>query len=173
MKRLHRWAVVVWVAVVAWPVCANEVEPPHIAVDAKVETFIEPDYIEWVVDIRTLDIVPEMARKVNNTIYESLLDIADKAGIDEKEIISGAPAYEQLFREGETDTPDITRYRGTEVYRRVTLVMSDMDEFEEMLDAVQPLGVFYAVRRKSTKYAESIRQVELAALKDARQTAIE
>lgn len=173
MKMMNRWIVVVWVVLMAMPVWAVEVEPPQIAVDGDAEVLLEPDYIEWVVDIRTSDKVPKLAREVNDRIYESLIDIADKADIDAKEIVSGEPAYEQQFGQGGNGRPDMNRYIGTEVYRRVTLVMRDMDEFDEMLDAVHPLGVFYAVRRKSTKYEETVRRVEAAALKDARKKAIE
>lgn len=173
MKILNLWAAVVLLAVVVVPVWASEVEPPYIVVDGAAEVLIEPDYIEWVVDIRTSDKVPKLAREVNNAIYESLLKIADKADIDEEEITSGEPTYEQLFRGNGQGRPDINGYMETEVYRRVTLVMRDMDEFDEMLDAVHPLGVFYAVRRKSTMYEETVRRVEVAALKDARQKAVE
>lgn len=172
MKTLNRWAVVVLLAWVALPVLAEDVEPPHIVVVGEAEELLEPDYIEWVVDIRTQDKLPRLAREVNDTIYESLLDIADKADIEEKEITSGEPAYEQLFRDSGSGKPDITGYTGTEVYRRVTLIMREMDEFDEMLDAVHPLGVLYVVRRKSTKYDEVAGRVDVAALKDARQKAV-
>ena len=172
MKTLNRWCVVVLLAWGGLPVWADEVEPPYIVVEGEAEVLLEPDYIEWVVDIRTRDKVPKLAREVNDTIYESLLDIADKADIDAKEITSGEPAYEQLFRDGGGRKPDINGYIGIEVYRRVTLVMRDMDEFDEMLDAVHPLGVFYVVRRKSTKYDDAAQRVDTAALKDARQKAV-
>lgn len=172
MKWLMYCCVALWMFATIAPVLASDVEPPHITVDGGAEASLEPDYIEWVVDIRTRDKLPSIAREVNRAIFESLLKIADKADIDEKEITSGEPAYEQSFEDGR-DGPDLDRYIDTEVYRRVTLVMRDMDEFDEMLDAVHPLGVFYVVRRKSTKYEETVKRVEAAALKDARMKAVE
>lgn len=171
MKRLD-WLAVVFGVIFVAPIWAEDVEPPHIAVEGEAEVLLEPNYIEWVVDIRTRDTLPGVARDANKRILESLLEIADKADINENDIVLGEPAYEQLFRDTDDDQPDITRYTGTEVYRRVTLVMRDMDEFDEMLDAVHPLGVFYAVHRKSTEYEETVKRVEAQALKDARMKAV-
>jgi uncharacterized protein YggE len=172
MKRMNCWTVVVLVSVLAGPCWADQPEPPQILVEGEAEVWLEPDYIEWVVDIRTNDKVPKIAREVNDSIYESLLDIADKADIDAEEVVSGEPVYEQLFRDGGGGRPDINRYTDTEVYRRVILIMRDMDEFDEMLDAVHPLGVLYVVRRKSTKYDEAVRRIDTVALKDAKQKAV-
>ena len=154
-------------------VFADKDPSPKIVVEGEAQVLLEPDYIEWVVDIRTRDKVPEIARKVNDSLFESLLEIAGKADIDDKEITWGEPAYEQLFPEHSRDLPDINLYIGTEVYRRVTLKMREMDEFDQMLDAVHPLGVFYVVRRKSTRYEEVAKRVKVQALKDARMKAID
>lgn len=147
--------------------------PPRIEVYGEAEVLLEPDYIEWVVDIRTRDKVPKLAREVNDKLYETLQDIAGKADIDEKDIVTGEPVYEQEIDQVDEEKPDIDEYMGTEVYRRVTLVMRDMDELEEMIDAVHPLGVFYAVRRKSSRFNEVARRMEVAAIKNARKQAIE
>ena len=174
MSALRCFMVAIAVVIVGSPALAEDkLLPPRIEVYGEAEALLEPDYIEWVVDIRTQDKVPKLAREVNDKLYELLLDIADQADIDEKDIVSGDPTYEQQFDEEREEEADISDYTGTEVYRRVTLVMRDMDELEEMIDAVHPLGVFYAVRRKSSRYDEVARRVEVAAIKEARMMAIE
>ncbi|MFK7789837.1 MAG: SIMPL domain-containing protein [Phycisphaeraceae bacterium] len=152
---------------------ADKEESPKIVVEGEAEVLLEPDYIEWVVDIRTRDQVPKIARTVNNRILESLLDIADKADIGKKDIFYGDPMYEQEFGMNSRNEPDIEDYSRTEVYRRVVMIMRDMDELDEMIDAVQPLGVIYSIRRKSTLYDATVRRVKTQALKNARMKAIE
>lgn len=150
-------------------------QPPMIEVYGEAEVLLEPDYIEWVVVIRTNDKVPRLAREVNDALLKSVKEIAGKADIDEEDMVWGEPTYEQLF-DADYDSgekADFNDYTGTEVTRRVTMVMREMDELQEMLDAVHPLGVFYAVRRKSTKYEEAAKEVELTALKAARARAVE
>jgi uncharacterized protein YggE len=159
------------VLVTVGPAKADRIEPPKIEVTGEAEVLLEPDYIEWVIDIRTKDKVPKLARETNETMFETLLEVADKADIDARDIESGEPQYTQLFRDG-SGPPTINAYVGTEVHRRVTLVLRDMDEFDEMLDAVHPMGVLYTVRRKSSQYEETVRAAEREALKRARQTAV-
>lgn len=173
MKFLQVLACVVVMMAVSVSVFADKEQPPKIVVEGEAEVLLEPDYIEWAVDIRTQDKVPKIARTVNESLFKALLEIAEKADIDDKDIAWGEPAYEQLFPENGQDSLDINRYIGTEVYRRVTLKMRDMDEFDEMLDAVHPLGVFYAVRRKSTQYGQVAKRVKAQAIKDARMKAID
>lgn len=174
MSALRCLIVAIAVVIVgSFALAEDKLLPPRIEVYGEAEALLEPDYIEWVVDIRTRDKVPKLAREVNDKLYESLMDIADQADIDEKDTVSGEPTYEQQFDEEREEQADMGEYTGTEVYRRVTMVMRDMDELEEMIDAVQPLGVFYAVRRKSSRYEEVARRVEVAAIKAARMMAIE
>ena len=176
MRALLQYVVALVLIPFSHPVLSQSGEQaPMIEVYGKAEVLLEPDYIEWVVVIRTNDKVPRLAREVNDAVLDSLFDIAGKADIDEEDIASGEPTYEQLF-DADYDSGekvDLNDYTGTEVTRRVTLVMRDMDELGEMLDAVHPLGVFYAVRRKSTKYEEAAKEVEVAALKAARAKAFE
>ncbi|MGB0767170.1 MAG: SIMPL domain-containing protein [Phycisphaeraceae bacterium] len=146
--------------------------PPNLEVYGEAEVVLEPDHIEWIIDIRTRDRLPKIARQVNDTLFDAVLKIADKADIDDRDIATGEPGYEQLFDEHADGRPAISDYIGTEVYRRVTLVMRDMDEFESMVDAVHPLGVFYAARRKSTRYDEAVGRVESLALEAARRRAV-
>ena len=172
MKTFHVFATVLLMMAASFAASAADQEPPHIAVEGEAEVLLEPDYIEWVVDIRTQNEVPKIAREVNKRIYDLLLDIADKAKIDEEDIVSGEPMVEQEFGPNSREKPDVEDYRTTNVHRRVTLVMREMDEFDDMLDAVHPLGVIYTVRRKSTKYDETVKRVEAMALKDARMKAV-
>ena len=173
MNGMKCWAWGVLLVVLAGPVGADQPEPPQIIVEGRSEVLLEPDYVEWVVDIRTRNEVPKIAREVNQRLFDLLMDIADKAKIDEKEINAGQPVVEQEFGQNSRTTPDIEDYRTTVVHRRVTLIMRDMDELDEMVDAVHPLGVIYTVRRKSSLHDETVRRVSQAALKEARTQAVE
>lgn len=173
MKRLAVWVCVLTAFSASVSASPDDEHPSKIVVVGAAEALLEPDYIEWVVDIRTRDEVPRIAREANHRIFELLLDIAKKANIDKSDISRGEVSYEQQFRVNSGNPPDIDDYSRTNVHRRVVLVMRDMDELDEMIDAVHPLGVIYAVHRKSSRYDETMRRIKAQALKDARQKAVE
>lgn len=144
---------------------------PTIDVVGKAEAVLEPDYIEWVVDIKTRDQVPKIAIQVNKTLLTDLMKIASDAGVDHADIVTGRAMVEQKHGDGEDGWRDGLDYVETRVRRRVTLRMNDMDAFEKTLDQVHGLGVVYAVRYKSSKYDEAVKRVQREALNDARRLA--
>lgn len=171
MNRLNRRALCVLVgvlALLAGSVWSEPLQPSQITTWGESEVLLEPDYVEWVVLIQSQDKLPKLARAVNDEILESLLDIADQYDIDEEDISSGEPAYDQVFRDRDRGDTQISDYLATKVSRRVALVMREMDGADEMLEAVHSLGVIYVIRRKSTRYDEEVRRVKAQALKRAR-----
>ena len=147
---------------------AQDEEGDVIDVVGRAHAVLEPDYVEWTVQIKTKDKLPKLALEVNDAILQALLKIAKSARVDEKDITQGLPAVEQYFGVRNHGGPEADEYKETHVERRVTFKMRDMDEFEEALDAIHTLGVVYQVKYKSSAYDKTLAKVKRDALLDAK-----
>lgn len=165
-------ATVFCVLIMAIPALAEKEQPPKIVVEGEAQVMLEPDYIEWVVLVKTIDLSPAVALETNERMLEALLKIAKGVDIDKEDISSGRPLVKQQYgqlRGRESEGP----YEGTEVTRRVTLLMREMDELENLLPQLHGLGLKYVMRYQSTKYEQAIRQAKAAALEHAKEIAIQ
>ncbi len=172
MKTMRGLLAGLFVMVASVSVLAEDALPPQIVVKGEAEILLEPDYIEWVVLVKASDLSPEVAFKTNERLLEALREIAKDVDINAADISAGRALVEQRYSE-ERGRDSKGQYAGTDVTRRVTLLMRDMDKLEEMLPQLGNLGLSYLMRYRSTKYDQAIRQVKIEALKQAQQIAIE
>ena len=168
MCVLTRWVCAVMVAMACLSTSAQDEEGDVIDVIGRAHAVLEPDYIEWTVEITTKDKLPKLALEVNDAVLQSLLKIAKSAKVEEKDITQGLPAVEQYFGVRNHGGPEADEYKETHVKRRVTFNLRDLDEFEEALDAIHGLGVVHQIKYKSSAYDKTLAKVKRDALLDAK-----
>ena len=137
------------------------------------EAVLEPDYIEWVVDIRTENKSPKSALDINDTMLEKLMDVVDDADIDSKDIVAGQPEIKQVFLRGSSKISSIENYQSTLVHRRVTFHLRDLDEMPDLLIALHELGLPYSMAFKSSAFEKTWQALKLDAIKHAKSLAAE
>ena len=152
-------------------VLADEQTSRQIYVTGEAKATLDPDYAEWVLDIKTVDKHPRLALDVNDTLIESIKEIAKKSDIDEEDLVTGLPMIERVESERSRLLAE-DNYVHTEVRRVVTLRLRDLEEFKELLDAVHNLGVNYSIAYRSSRFDEVWAGVKEAAIKDAKAKAI-
>lgn len=171
MRRWRVWYLLVS-ALAAAPVVAEPTERPVIEVTGEASAQLQPDYTQWVVEIEIADQLADTMLEVEAEILEVVLDIADDADVVDADLQVGRPRLSQDIGQPHKWLKDADSIAHT-VRRRIEFKLRDLDAVTEVFLELGKLGVDYTYTYKSSKYEQTLRQVRLDALRDAKARAKE
>ncbi|MEM9345824.1 MAG: SIMPL domain-containing protein [Planctomycetota bacterium] len=145
-----------------------EEEPRTIYVSGTADIELQPDMINWEVDLRDSDLDPLEAKKMNDERFEALLKLAKDLDIDPSDVVIGEVSIDKKFTRNKENEYIFTGYI---VAREVVVVQRDFDDFDEMLERLAGFKAEFYVSYGSTEVREAKRKAQLAAVQAAREKA--
>lgn len=158
-------------AVVSGAAWGEETARPSIEVLGTAEAVLEPDYIEWAVDLQTNHEDPKAALDENELMIAKLKKIMKGVDVNKLDIEIGRPVVKQNMRQPGSKWVNKIDYIDTQVNQLVVFRLRDLDEFTDTLVAVHGLGMRYYSAYKSSAYEQTGDRLEAAALKQAKRRA--
>lgn len=147
----------------------NGDSPPRIFVQGSAEVEADPDYIEWTITLTDEDPSALEAKKMNDARYQAVLEIADDLDIERDDAIAGLVSLNKTYHEDERGRR--TGFKGYRVYRSVTLIQRDMEEFDKMLEELVEAQAEFNVQFGSSKIQEMKKKARQLAVRNAKEKA--
>lgn len=144
---------------------------PHIYVEGDAEVKVRPDIIKITVQLTHIDLSAEIAKKEVDEKSLRLLEKLKALSIKEADI----KAEPMRFNE-EYDYRDGTkRLRGIHVLRKIEFTLRDINSYYKVNQALaaSKISALISARASLADEKSTLRQVKMAALKDAKSKAIE
>lgn len=143
-------------------------EPRTIFVSGTADFEVEPDFINWEVELRDSDPDPLKAKGLNDARYKMLLKLAKDLDIEPSDVVIGEVSIDKQFKRNKDKEYVFTGYI---VSREVVVIQRAFDDFDEMLERLAGFKVEFNVSYGSTKVYEVKRKAQLAAVEAARDKA--
>lgn len=147
-----------------------EEESRTIYVAGTSEIILQPDYVEWEVELRDRDLDPVKAKAMNDERYQAVLKLAKDLDIDKDDVVIGEVSIYKTTKKNE-DGEYV--FAGYVVKREMVLIQRELEDFDEMLARLAQFKVEFEISYGSTKLRETKRKAQLAAVKAAREKAEE
>lgn len=145
-------------------------EPPRtIFVSGTADVEVEPDFINWEVDLRDSDLDPLKAKAQNDERYKALLKLAKDLDIEPRDVVIGEVSIDKVFERNQDKEYVFTGYV---VARQIVVIQREFEDFDEMLQRLAGFKAEFHVSYGSTKVHEMKRKAQLAAVATAREKAV-
>ncbi len=147
-------------------------EPRLISVVGEAEVKVVPDQIIFCVGAGTWHKSVQKAREENDSIVKKVKQVAKQFNIEPKHIMTDylnvVPDYADSYSHG---TRNIEGYN---VYKRISITLTKIDQFEELLCELLKTGINYVyhIQFRTTKLSEFREQARSLALNAAQQKAL-
>lgn len=144
-------------------------EPGSIQVTGEAEVKVVPDEVRLTIGVETKHANISVARRRNDHLAEELIRIAERFGIQQKDIqtdfIHVQPYYEDSYYYGEVE--------GYFVRKSIALVLYDMERFETLLTALTDGGAthIHSIEFRTTELRKFRDQARALAVNAAREKA--
>lgn len=142
--------------------------PRTIFVSGCSEIELEPDHVQWEIDLRDLDLDPVKAKAQNDERFEALMKLAKDLGIERRDVVIGEVS---IGKRRERNKDGTYTFVGYVVPREVLVVQRELEDFDEMLAKLAQFKVEFDISYRSSKTQETKRKAQLAAVQAAREKA--
>ncbi|MEM6505403.1 MAG: SIMPL domain-containing protein [Planctomycetota bacterium] len=139
-----------------------------IYVSGTADIELEPDMINWKIDLRDSDFDPLEAKKLNDERFDALIKLAKDLDIEPSDVVIGGVSIDKKFTRNKDNEYIFTGYI---VAREVEVVQREFDDFDEMLERLAGFKAEFHVSYGSTEVREAKRNAQLAAVRTAREKA--
>lgn len=167
--NVGRWFIV---GLLALAVCVGsaqaEEDPRTIYVSGTSEFELQPDFVEWRVDLRDLDMDPVKAKAMNDERYKAMLRMAKDLDVEQSDVVIGEVS---IYKTSKKNKDGEYVFAGYVVKREVVVIQHELKEFDEMLARLAEFKAEFDISYGSTKLRETKRKAQLAAVKAAREKA--
>lgn len=154
-------------SVVGLPVFA-ESEARTIWVEGHFEMEVEPEFIEWQLDLTDRHVDPVKAKEVNDARLKALFELTKKLDVEKKDVVIGQVGIKRLYKRDNNRNLVFDRYAVT---RLIKVRQRDRGVFDEMLSGLAEQKIEFAVSYGSDELVGIKRKVHLAAVQNAYVTA--
>eukprot|EP00752_Nemacystus_decipiens_P017086 g15303.t1 len=132
------------------------------------EIILQPDYVEWKIDMRDSDPDPVKSKAMNDERYKAVLELAEDLDIVQEDIVIGEVS---IYKTTKKNKDGEYVFAGYVVKREMVLVQRELDDFDEMLARLAEFKVEFNISYGSTKLREAKRKAQLQAVETAREKA--